>query len=774
MERQVRHNPGVLKQQNKPHKTGRHRSKGEILKTNKGKVGIKALTKRRVDNQNKNQRKNRMVQLRRNKREEIVNKKRCIGTLTGCPHIVSIIPLSREVNCHDVIEQLVQCDPEAKSRMTETNTYCLDSSRFKAKYNFMIPNPMNHNAIIDAVKITDTCVFVISSQNEPIDSFGESLLDLIYSFHLPTSMFVVQGLKSLPIKTLSVTKNDLQKLVESKVPETKLCPLDSESDALNILHKISQHKLKPFKFNDLRPYMLADKVEYEQDKLNPYVGTLKLTGYLRSRNLNANMLVHLPSIGTFQISRIEAIQSRNVSDISEESWELVQEPDAGKQESLEQVALYDSMNAEQTWPDEQELKEAEMKTVKKKVPKGTSDYQAAWILDSEEEEVTEEEDDEDEQNEEDEDEEEEDDYVADDEDEERIDDDGGSEINEDEMDTMTIDDEAHKYDEKVDYEEDEKTLEKIKLAKENAEFPDEVDTPKDQPARVRFQKYRGLKSFRTSPWDKYENLPLEYSKIFQFDDLKRTFKKVALEKLDGAEPGTYVRIHLKNVPQVQFVPGHPILMYGLLKHENKMSVMNLKLKRVNTNAYSLPIQAKETLVFHVGCRRFEAGAIYSQHTNGDKHKFERFMPTDTTTFVATIFAPITFAPASVLVYKKFDDGSMVLVATGSLLTVDPNRIILKRIVLSGHPYRVSKKNAVVRYMFFTPDDVSWFKPVELRTKWGRHGHIREALGTHGHMKCQFNDVIKSQDCVMMNLYKRVFPKWTYNEISNDFRKDVEN
>ena len=144
-------------------------------------------------------------------------------------------------------------------------------------------------------------------------------------------------------------------------------------------------------------------------------------------------------------------------------------------------------------------------------------------------------------------------------------------------------------------------------------------------------------------------------------------------------------------------------MYGLLKHENKMSVMNLKLKRVNTNSYSLPIQAKETLVFHVGCRRFEAGAIFSQHTNGDKHKFERFMPTDAT-FVATVFAPITFPPASVLVYKKFDDGSMVLIATGSLLTVDPNRIILKRIALSGHPYRVSKKNAVVRYMFFTPGE----------------------------------------------------------------------
>lgn len=36
-------------------------------------------------------------------------------------------------------------------------------------------------------------------------------------------------------------------------------------------------------------------------------------------------------------------------------------------------------------------------------------------------------------------------------------------------------------------------------------------------------------------------------------------------------------------------------------------------------------------------------------------------------------------------------------------------------------------------------------------------------GTHGHMKCQFNHQLQSQDTVLLNLYKRVFPKWTFEE-----------
>jgi hypothetical protein len=65
------------------------------------------------------------------------------------------------------------------------------------------------------------------------------------------------------------------------------------------------------------------------------------------------------------------------------------------------------------------------------------------------------------------------------------------------------------------------------------------------------------------------------------------------------------------------------------------------------------------------------------------------------------------------------------------------------------------------YKISIAEDIEWFKPVELYTHNGRHGRIKQALGTHGHIKCTFDQPLKVQDTVLMNLYKRVFPKWTY-------------
>lgn len=162
----------------------------------------------------------------------------------------------------------------------------------------------------------------------------------------------------------------------------------------------------------------------------------------------------------------------------------------------------------------------------KKVPKGWSDYQAAWIVESDVEGEGSEEGSDDNDDEEDE------KFMSCEEDEsdqaEDGDDNDFESVTESEV---GVSDE--KYDATIDAHEEHEMLQKLAAAREDQQFPDEVDTPQDVPARERFMRYRGLESFRTSPWDPKENLPSDYARIFQFENYDRTRKRIFKENEDS-------------------------------------------------------------------------------------------------------------------------------------------------------------------------------------------------------------------------------------------------
>jgi pre-rRNA-processing protein TSR1 len=65
---------------------------------------------------------------------------------------------------------------------------------------------------------------------------------------------------------------------------------------------------------------------------------------------------------------------------------------------------------------------------------------------------------------------------------------------------------------------------------------------------------------------------------------------------------------------------NPVVIFGLLPHEQKISLLNVVLKRPSTVNFDEPIKSKTELLFQCGFRRFTAEPIFSQHTNGNKFK----------------------------------------------------------------------------------------------------------------------------------------------------------
>lgn len=374
-------------------------------------------------------------------------------------------------------------------------------------------------------------LFVSSTLDEPVDEWGEKALALTMAQGIPTPVVVAMDIEGVHPKKRTTEKQNVQKLISKWLPEEKVLQLDKSSDGLNVLRRIGNQKRKIIHHREKRPYMLAEHVEYMPDAEGD-MGTLKISGYLRGMPLNVNGLIHITGLGDFQMSKIEGLDDPHPLNLGRENSKsetmdtemtktVLQVADPAKQESLISENIPDPMDAEQTWPTEEEIEQANIETKKKikKVPKGWSDYQAAWIVESDAEE-----DGDNENSEDDEDDDDEEFMSCED---ENSDQEEKEEVNDFQSVTESeVGPTDEKYDCTIDAIEEHEMLQKLAAAKEEQQFPDEVDTPQDTPARERFMRYRGLESFRTSTWDCKENLPQDYARIFQFENYERTRKRV--------------------------------------------------------------------------------------------------------------------------------------------------------------------------------------------------------------------------------------------------------
>lgn len=181
----------------------------------------------------------------------------------------------------------------------------------------------------------------------------------------------------------------------------------------------------------------------------------------------------------------------------------------------------------------------------------------------------------------------------------------------------------------------------------------------DKLARERFARYRGMQSFRTTPWDPYENLPVDYARIFQYENYRRTKARVVSEAVVGSvKAGMRVHIYISNVPKEvieSYSKDRPFIVFGLLQYEHKMSLLNFAVQR--DNAYEEPVKSKDPMILQVGFRRYKVQPLYSLNENKSAnhvHKFERFLQMGVSA-LATVYGPTVFGAVPAMFFKETDD-----------------------------------------------------------------------------------------------------------------------
>ncbi|KAF2760536.1 DUF663-domain-containing protein [Pseudovirgaria hyperparasitica] len=800
---QSHHHRSTTKSVQKAFKS-RHASKGALKERSKGKVEVFEKGVRRTPHQqimSKLDRRNQAKQKRLVNNQEHTKAISVFSGRDGAPRVVALVPLAEDVSASATVKSL-NGSLDIEDEVPEYGSLRTSVDRFKQNIQYIIPQ-RELFAVLDACRTADFVVFILSAEQE-VDSYGELLIRSVETQGVSNCIAVAQGLGAIePTKKRAQTVASLKSYITHFLPTIeKVHSLEASQECLNVVRSLCTTVPKGIRWREDRSWIAVEDVQWPSGKgaltSEEPKGEVIITGVVRGKGLKADRLVQVGDWGDFQIDRIVAApldtkKKTTTKDsamaVDSEAIDNVLERPSEDQDDLDELApeevVMEDVLAENFamstmssvrkgvllddhhYFDEDEG-QAPVKA--KRLPRGTSKYQSAWFLDNISDSGS---------DMEDVDEDMPDDAVTV----------AGAPDPADGIDPMDFDGTMRDPTEAGPSEypasemfldpapEDEKDqLDAYRQQRKNEEgddleFPDEIELHPNVLARERLARYRGLKSLKTSTWETQGDKPhepAEWARLLEVQDYRGAKNRVLRETLlGGVQPGTRVAVHLRDVPlslQAKYDPTRPLGLFSLLRHEHKRTACNYSITL--SPEHDGPLRSKSELIAQCGPRRFVINPLFSHagNTPNDVHKFERFIHPGRSS-VASFTGPLTWGAVPVIYFTRTPSSSLEsiispfsLIATGSSLAPSTSRVVAKRIILTGHPYKIHKRLVTVRYMFFNDQDIAWFKALQLWTKRGRSGYIKESLGTHGYFKATFDGKINPLDAVAMSLYKRVWPR----------------
>ncbi|KAG2065034.1 DUF663-domain-containing protein [Suillus decipiens] len=239
--------------------------------------------------------------------------------------------------------------------------------------------------------------------------------------------------------------------------------------------------------------------------------------------------------------------------------------------------------------------------------------------------------------------------------------------------------------------------------------------------------------------------------------------------VEGYWPGTYLRIELALVPCEfieHFDPCYPIIVGGLLAAEERMGYIQVRIKRHRWFARTL--KTNDPLIFSLGWRRFQSVPIYSLDDHSIRMRMLKYTPEHMHCY-ASFYGPVALPNTSFCAFNALSGDTVAfrVSATGVVLDIDRSTKIVKKLKLTGVPFKIFKNTAFIRDMFTSALEVAKFEGASIRTVSGIRGQVKKALNKpEGAFRATFEDKVLMSDIIFLRAWYSIQPRRFYNPVTS--------
>uniref|UniRef100_A0A674IF82 Bms1-type G domain-containing protein n=1 Tax=Terrapene triunguis TaxID=2587831 RepID=A0A674IF82_9SAUR len=297
----------------------------------------------------------------------------------------------------------------------------------------------------------------------------------------------------------------------------------------------------------------------------------------------------------------------------------------------------------------------------------------------------------------------------------------------------------------------------------------------EEEKKKRMDKKRKLKEIFDAEYDEGD--------ATYFDDLKGEMQKQAQlnraefedqddesrVQYEGFRPGMYVRIEIENIPcefVLNFDPHYPIILGGLGNSEGNVGYVQLRLKKHRW--YKKILKTRDPIIFSLGWRRFQTIPMYYIEDHNGRHRLLKYSPQHMHCG-ATFWGPITPQGTGFLAIQSVSGTTpdFRIAATGVVLDLDKSITVVKKLKLTGFPFKIYKNTSFIKGMFNSPLEVAKFEGAAIRTVSGIRGQIKKALRKpEGAFRATFEDKLLMSDIVFMRTWYPVSIPAFYNPVTS--------